>query len=219
MLTWVAVGLGAGAVAISTRWFMTRVDALGRVKAFPYISVGLVGLLAVLAALPGIRRSSLEHRLAKVASSLAGAKVRVHCQSLGGAFIDAGAELGYVKYGADGVPARATLIKHDQCGNLASYLKSGKHHPSAAQVVAVHVLTHEAMHMAGTTNEARAECAALQRDAATARLLGASAHDAAALARTYWLTVYPFMPDDYRDAMCAAGGVLDEGLRDGPWSS
>ncbi len=216
MLTWAALALGACAIAITARWFMTRVDALGRVKGFPYISVGLVSVLAVLAALPGIQRGNLEHRLAKAASTLAGARVAVHCQSLGGSFVDAGAELGYVKFRA-GVPERATLIKHDQCADLAAYLKSSKHHPSHNQVVAVHVLTHEAMHMAGQTNEALTECAALQRDAATARLLGANASDAAALARAYWRSVYPFMPDDYRDGTCAQGGRLDERIGDGPW--
>jgi hypothetical protein len=85
-------------------------------------------------------------------------------------------------------------------------------------VVAVHVLTHESMHMRGLTNEAAAECAALQRDETTAQLLGATAAEARSLARDYWLTVYPDMPSDYRDGGCVPGGPADERLDTAPWA-
>ena len=50
----------------------------------------------------------------------------------------------------------------------------------------MHVLTREAMHLAGRLDEAAAKCAAVQRDARTARLLGAAGADAAGLAAAYW---------------------------------
>jgi hypothetical protein len=82
----------------------------------------------------------------------------------------------------------------------------------------VHVLTHETMHMAGSTDEAIAECRAVQRDAAMARRLGADAADARALAARYWREIYPAMPDNYRTGQCAPGAALDEQLPDAPWS-
>ena len=94
----------------------------------------------------------------------------VHCQSLGGALADVGAELGYVKYGPDG-PEPKTLIKREACADLRSY-RGNRDHPSRDEVIAVHVLTHEAMHMKGLTNEQEAECAAIQRDRLTAQLPG-----------------------------------------------
>jgi hypothetical protein len=81
----------------------------------------------------------------------------------------------------------------------------------------VHVLTHEAMHLAGRLGESEAECAAVQRDAHTARLLGAEPADAAGLAATYWREVYPLMPDRYRSEQCQAGGSMDERRADAPW--
>jgi hypothetical protein len=99
---------------------------------------------------------------------------------------------------------------------LAAYVRSGGRRPSRAQVVAVHVLAHEAMHMAGLVQEHAAECAAVQRDARAARLLGASPDDARALAVAYWRTVYPAMPDGYRSTACRPGGTLDEHLPDAP---
>ena len=71
--------------------------------------------------------------------------------------------------------------------------------------------------MAGTTNEAHAECEAVQRDAWTARLLGATAEQGQALASSYWREVYPRMNQTYRSSDCAAGARLDERLEHAPW--
>jgi hypothetical protein len=217
VLTWLAVALGTGAAAVAVGWSLRRVDELGRPRRFPWVSVALLLVMAVGAAVPGVLRIQQERRLGGAASVLAGAKVAVRCQGLGGAFVDAGPELGYVRWRADGTPEPWTLIKRDQCRHLAAYARSDKRRPSRDQVVAVHVLTHEAMHLSGRLEEAAAECGAVQRDAHTARLLGASAADAAELAAAYWRNVYPLMPDGYRSPECRAGGALDERLADAPW--
>ena len=219
MLTWLSFGLLASVAAVVARWLATRVDAIGRRRGFPWVSVVLLAALAAATAAPVVLDGLRERRLARVASAVVGAKVGVRCQSFGEAFVDARIELGYVRYRPDGRPERSTLIKRDQCRDLAAYQRSDKHHPSGAQVVAVHVLTHEAMHMAGIVDEARAECAAVQRDARTARLLGASPADARVLAGRYWRTVYPLMPDGYRTRDCGPGGPLDEAGQDAPWAS
>jgi hypothetical protein len=96
------------------------------------------------------------------------------------------------------VPERSTLIKSAVCADLRSWLRSSKADPSLDQVVAVHVLTHEVMHMVGITSESLAECAAMQRDPDTASALGASPAEAVALAQRYRAEVYPLMPDAYR---------------------
>ena len=215
MLTWFAVALAGGAVAAG--WGLRRFDELGRPRRFPWVSVSLLLVMAVAAAVPGVVRAHQERRLGGAASVLAGARVAVRCQSFGGAFVDAGPELGYVRWRADGKPEPWTLIKRDQCRHLAAYARSDKRRPSREQVVAVHVLTHEAMHLSGRLNEAAAECAAVQRDADTARLLGAPDAAAAELAAAYWRNVYPLMPDGYRSADCRPGGSLDERLADAPW--
>ena len=207
-----------GACALAARWWMRRYDALGRPRGFPYFGVGLLVVVALAFAVPSVLRHREEDRLSAVASSLVGATVQVHCQGLGAEMVDMGSELGYVKWGADGVPEHQTLIKHAPCARLHDYLNSSKLQPSLDEVIAVHVLTHESMHMHGITDEAQAECAAVQRDAQTARLLGANAADATALARRYWREVYPRMPDDYRSGDCSAGGGFDEHLPDAPWS-
>lgn len=196
---------------------MSRRDALGRPREFPKASVLLLVVLACLAAYPGVRRHQEERRLAAAASAVAGVHDEVSCQGLGGALVETGAEAGFVRWGADGRPEHVAHIMWDQCRDLRSYLRSGKGHPTAAQITAVHVLTHEAVHTSGVTSESRTECMALQRDARTAQLLGASERAAKALAWLYWRTDYPNMPDDYRDAACVPGGSLDERLPTSPW--
>ena len=217
MLTWLAVALLAGAAVVAIGWGLRRADELGRPRRFPWATVALLLAMGAGAAVPGVLRASQERRLGGAASVLAGARVAVRCQSFGGAFVDAGPELGYVRWRADGSPEPWTLIKRDQCRHLAAYARSDRRRPTRDQVVAVHVLTHEAMHLSGRLAEAVAECGAVQRDAQTARLLGARPADAAELAAAYWRNIYPLMPDSYRSGECRPGGAMDERLPDAPW--
>jgi hypothetical protein len=213
----VSVGCAVGAFGLMVHWGAHRRDALGRPRDLPVVRVSALVLVAVVAAVPGAQRKVQERQLARVATLLAERQVSVHCQDGAEAFVDAGSELGWVPFGPDGVPLPRTLIKRDQCRLLKEY-RQHRHDPSVDEVMAVHVLTHEAMHMRGEQSEAVAECQAVQRDAVTARELGATPEQAARLAALYWAVVYPRMPQDYVTRECAAGGSLDERLPTSPWT-
>lgn len=215
VMFYVTLAFALGGAALVVRWFANRQHGAG---AFPAISVGSCAVLAVVASLPVVVRADLDATLGHDASKLIGVNVSVNCQTLTGSTIDMGNELGYVQWGPDGVPEHKTLIKHQQCNDLAAYLRSNKKHPTAAQILAVHVLSHESMHMAGHTSEAVAECYAMQHDAKLAQIMGAPYGAAIALARQYWITVYPRMPDAYRTGECRAGGQFDLHLPDVPWA-
>jgi hypothetical protein len=218
VLTWLAVLALLGALGLTGRWYAGgRRDALGRPVAFPRISVALLLVFAAVAAYPAFARYREERTLADVASTIAGVRVTIVCQTLSGAFVDVGAEAGYVRWGPDGTPEHTAHIKWEQCKDLRRYLRSDKRRPTRAQLQAVHVLTHEAVHTSGEKVEAVTECKAVQRDAETARLLGAPDDAARALAWSYWKDVYPAMPDDYRSSACGPGGALDEALPTSPW--
>ena len=124
MLTWLAVALLAGAAVVAIGWGLRRADELGRPRRFPWVTVALLLATGAGAAVPGMLRASQERRLGGAASVLAGARVAVRCQSFGGAFVDAGPELGYVRWRADGSPEPWTLIKRDQCRHLAAYWRN-----------------------------------------------------------------------------------------------
>lgn len=217
MLAWVAVLFAAGAVVVVLRWTLTRVDGLGRTRPFPLISVLACAVVAIGCAVPVLVHARLEHRLADAASAVAGRRVEVRCQTLGQAWVDAHPELGYVEFGSDGRPQRRTVVAVRACDDLSGWLGSGRRVPTRDQVVAVHVLAHEAMHMAGEVDEARAECRAVQRDARLAAALGATPAVARELARRYWREIYPELPDGYRSADCGPGRAWDEHLPDPPW--
>ena len=164
--------------------------------------MGFLVLVGCAALTPWVLRAVLEERLSDASSVFVGTAVEVHCQSFGEAFIDAGAEFGYVAFGPDGVPERKTLIKRQQCNDLRDYLRSDKVEPTREHVIAVHTLTHEAVHMSGITNESATECEAVQRDAEMAHLLGAPLEGAERLAFFYWEQIYPHMPSEYRSDSC-----------------
>ena len=218
MLPWCIAGLLAAAVAVAVRWAVRRTDGLGRPRRFPVVSVALLVVPACAFAVPVWRHDRLQDRLAHAAGQLVGHAVEVHCQTTGEEFVHVGSELGSVRWDADGRPERRTVISRETCNALQDYLDAGGKRPTPEQVVAVHVLTHEARHLAGTLDEAGAECEAVQRDAVTARLLGASAADAHRLARLYWAADYPSMPDAYRSSDCAPGAAWDEHLPEAPWT-
>ena len=219
ILAWLGVISLAGAAYIGIRWMLNRYDSLGRTKPFPSVAVGGLVVIAIAGLTPFFLRLRLEARLEEAASAIVGVEVEVHCQAFGGAFVDAGFELGYVRFGPDGVPERATLIKRQQCRDLSAYIRSDKTEVVQEHVVAVHTLTHEAIHMSGVTNEEETECIALQRDAEMARLLGAPPEAALDLARYYWQNIYPRMPDGYHTDECGPGGGLDRHLPDAPWAT
>jgi hypothetical protein len=173
-------------------------------------------LAIALALAPGLVLGFFEyedHRadlaMAQVASVLAGRPVRVTCQRLGGTFLDAGAELGYVRFDAAGRPGDETVLSYDACQALYDWMGSDKQDPTQEQVIAVHVLAHESEHLAGYVDEAVAECRSVQTTEQAAELLGATAAQARALAVRYATDVYPRMPDDYRSDQCRDGGTMD----------
>ena len=219
MLSWCAVASFVAAAAVAVRWWGRRWDGLGRARPFPFVSVIALVVAGGAALVPVVRHARLEGELSRAASRLVGVPVEVHCQTVGEEMVATDQHLGFVRWGTDGRPEHRTTIMREPCGALADYLSSDHREPSDEDVQAVHVLSHESRHMAGTMNEAQAECQAMQRDALAARLLGADAAQAHRVARYYWLVDYPRMADEYRSAECAAGGSWDEHLPDPPWDA
>lgn len=218
MATKVLAVLAAGlAVLTLVRWWQRPADGPGRRRAAPLLSVALFAGVAALAGIPLVLHARLEATLSAVASELAGRPVTVRCQTPSEEVFDVGTEYGYVSFDAAGRPEPQAVIKTDQCNDLRDFIRSRGTHVTEDQAVAVHVLTHESMHMRGIVDEAVTECAAVQRDALTAELLGALPHNARTPAQTYYAGRYPRMPDGYWSPECRRGGAMDEGLATAPW--
>lgn len=207
-MSWLVIGAALVVfVLLAARWVVTR-KGLAITVAALLVCVSLGGLEG--------RLALREHRWSVAASELLGQDVDVHCQRMLAYAIDVSPILGYVPYDPEtGGPAREAYLRRDTCDALAAYDPAA---PTREQVQALHVLTHEAMHMGGQRDEARAECEAVQRDVSMAMLLGATRDQASALSDAYWPEIHRTLPPNYQSANCGPGAEWDEGLDTAPWA-
>jgi hypothetical protein len=167
-------------------------------------------------------RTVNEHRLAAIASVIAGREVKVHCPGpLSRAFEYQPAE-GTVQFDAEGRPADETQLRKHACAELDA-LAEGRRTAELACVerstscgddaarlaFAVDTLAHESVHMSGNANEGETECRSMQLMAWTAMQLGTTEAQGRALAQLHFEVDYPLMGDTYHAAGCADGGALD----------
>jgi hypothetical protein len=175
-------------------------------------------------------RSVTEHRLAGVASMLAGRRVGVDCQGFWAEMLDIGNRSGEVDFPA-GRPPDHMFLTRSTCKRLRSFADEHERldclasidwarwsveedfngpceRGARADAEAVNTLAHESMHLRGVQNEAGAQCLAIQADAWTAQRLGAGAEEAADLA-AFVYAMQPALPTEYQSADCRRGGSLD----------
>jgi len=203
MLVTIAVASFAGAAFLGSR---------GRGA---WYALGLVGL-GLTSGTMAWQSAKLEDRLAEVAARVADRPgVVVDCKNLLQELLQE--KPGQVWFNADGTPSNTAELSWEICDDIDAWLDGGSGTPTDEQVIAVHVLTHEAVHLGGIRDEAQTECLAMQYDAAVAEALGADPITARALAERYATAFYPRMRGDYRHYNCAEGGPWDRTPRDGVW--
>jgi len=168
------------------------------------------GVLAAVAVLGYFeyQAQAAERRFGAIASEIAHRDVSVRCQGLLGDVTDVGAHLGYVEFDASGNPSDTTHISREACDWLKDY-ERGDHAVGLDSAMGVHTLAHEAMHLQGVINEAKAECYGLQQVPRVAERLGATPEQAHALAVFSYRAIYPQLPNAYRSPDCVPGGALD----------
>lgn len=173
------------------------VRVVRRRAAFPALGVAALVLWVALTAVGGwfeVRHHDAQAR-ATTATRLASGDpdARVECRRAGVDWTDLSGTLGMVRYD----DPRTARLRASTCAALGSWLWGDKAEPTLDQVVAVHVVSHEAQHVAGVWAEAEAECRAMRWDVAVAEELGATAAEAEALAARYASEVYPHQRDQY----------------------
>lgn len=186
-------------------------------KPFPAVSVAIYSVLLATLLWSQVRHQRLESRLTGVATELAGTPAPVACETFLESWIPQSIwALGYVSS-----DLKRIALRHGICRRLQEVIDSPDP-DSRFHSTAVLVLTHEAMHVRGLTNEAQTECAAIQRAAKAALLLGVPDTVARKLAQNYWLVQYRQIrqttDDSYYSPECRPRGALDEGLQYSPWN-
>lgn len=174
----------------------------------PLLLVLAVPLLFIVAVQQEQRRN--EHRLAEIASEIAGRDVDVHCPGLLARLADVSAHAGTVFFDEQGRPASFTDLDEETCSELERFAEGKTGQGEDEQVArALHVLAHESSHLAGVRDEAAADCYGLQRTAFVAERLGADPAEAQRLARLALAERAITAPADYRSSECHDGGALD----------
>jgi hypothetical protein len=178
------------------------------------------------------RDHALEHDLRPIAAGVAGRSVQVDCQSYWASLLDAQSREGEVMFDANGVPEPKIFLTRNMCERLHRF-RGRAHHgeldclhtidwgrpdalpfsspcfaEASGTIYAILVLAHESYHTAGVTDEAAANCFAIQAMAWTAIRLGAPVSEGELLARAM-LALEPAQGPEYGTSDCAPGGRLD----------
>lgn len=91
-------------------------------------------------------------------------------------------------------------MKYEECNFLMDWFRSDKKNPTSDQAYALHVLTHESMHVAGIMNEAETECAAIRNFVDVAEKSDASYEVAKKMQAMYLHDWWPRLPGSYKSS-------------------
>jgi hypothetical protein len=204
VLTVVAAILAVMSLVAWKRVIVGRDETDGR--GFRAVVAGLVSILALTAGgfeLAHHERQQLATEAIGVLSDVKGASA--DCERFSEELFNASQFQGYVYYDGSNV----AHLRRGVCHNLWDYAHGGQAHPTEGQIIAVHIVAHETMHINGIQSEAVAECRAVQLNHLVAEALGATPEEARALQRRYFADYYPRQREDYVSAGCTEGGELD----------
>ncbi len=149
------------------------------------------------------QRQQLATEALGVLSEVDGAKV--NCERLSEEVFNLSPYQGYVYFDGSNV----AHLRRNVCHGLWDYAHGGQANPTEEQILAVHLVGHEAMHINGVQSESVAECAAVQLSHLTAEALGATPEQARMLQRRYFAEYYQRQRSNYISGECREGGSLD----------
>ncbi len=191
---------------------------------YPTISIPYVLVTAALglaAAYTPIRYAYFEHFLSQKAQIIAESKkAKVHCNT----FINSVMDLNMLAAAYAQEETGRIVFQHPWCKTLLHHLE----HPenaSEAGIYSVQMFAHEAMHIRGESDEAMAECQAVQRYARVAMALGIGEYMAREHGLRYYHGYYQRrariggMAGNYYSEQCKPGGAWDERLIDSTWGA
>jgi len=156
------------------------------------------------------RHRDNEHRLAAVASELAGRPVGVHCPGFFARLTAIGTDAGSVEFDSAGRPSGSTDLDERTCAKLDALARNHGARlldPDTAQALVT--LAHESFHLRGIVDEAQTQCYAVQTVQLAAQRFGVPLHRARAVA-IWALSTSPYLlPAQYWSPTCHNGGPWD----------
>ncbi|MCJ7827195.1 MAG: hypothetical protein MUP36_03020 [Demequinaceae bacterium] len=204
VLTVVVAAVAAMSLVAVRRVIIQRDDPDGRV--FRAVVAGVLSIAALTAWYVEVahhQRQQLATEALNVLSNVEG--ISADCGRYTEELLNLSQYQGWVYYDGSNV----AHLKRKVCHNLWDYAHGGQANPSEDQILAVHVVGHEAMHINGVREEAVAECWAVQLNHFIAEELGATPEEARELQRRYYVEYYPRQRSNYISGECREGGDLD----------
>ena len=153
-----------------------------------------------------------ENKIEKAINKAIGRNTIFSCQGLFDSMFN------YQVLGFIEVNKNKIYLTYSTCHFLKSYVED-PNDVNMSEVMAVHVLTHEAVHASGILNEAKTDCIAFQKNHKMFYALGTSKKKSEALA----IKAFEKIPDprlkDYYSDECKPGGELDQKYPDAVWQN
>jgi hypothetical protein len=199
-------------------WSLIRPQTFNSVpRVVKYVVLGILTVLLIQQSYLEYRWISVEREVTRAIEPISGPGFTVHCQRLTEAMLYISSDRGRVEQRQDGSAEPRAMLTWQTCQDIKGWLASDRTSPTLDQITALHIATHEAMHLRGEFNEAAAECDAVQFDPWIFERLGATADLADRMAERYKTEIYPRLADEYVNGGCQAGGALDLFPDDDQW--
>ena len=203
-LTIVAAGLAAFSLVAWYRVVTRRADVDGRgLRAAGAWALSILALIAGYVEVAHHQRQQLATEALQVLSLVPG--ISADCERFTEELFNLNQWQGYVYYDGSNV----AHLRRNVCHDLWHYAHGDQANPTDGEVMAVHVVGHETMHVNGIVDESTAECMAVQLNHFIAEELGATPQEARELQRRYFEDFYPYQRDYYITSECREGGELD----------
>jgi hypothetical protein len=204
VLTVVAAVLAASSVVAWYRVITRTDEAFGR--GFRAVVAGVISIVAFTAGHFEVAHHLRQQRATEALGVLSEVEgVGANCERFSEELFNLSQYQGYVYYDGSNV----AHLRRNICHDLWDYANGGQANPTEGQILAVHIVGHEAMHINGVREEAVAECMAVQLNHLIAEELGATPEEARELQRRYYEEYYPRQRSNYISGECREGGALD----------
>jgi len=157
-----------------------------------------------------ISKFLFENKMSKAVKVVTGYSPIFFCQGLVDSMFNKSA-LGFVD-----LSQNKLYLTYSTCKFLKSYVED-PNDANMSEIIAVHVLSHEAAHVMGFLDEKRTECVAFQKNHEFFRSLGANKDNS----EVYALMAYKNIPNpkniNYYSKECRPGGALDQKYPNAIW--
>jgi hypothetical protein len=176
-------------------------------KKFPIISVSLCAVLLAFLGWQEMRWQFVQTEGSRAVRSVSLNKEgTLRCQRFSEAFFDINTSRAGMVSSAR--PNEA-VVNYEQCLDLMDWMSGDKKSATPKQVQALHVLTHEAVHVSKEYNEAVTECTAMNRDYLTVQALGGSKELMSTMPQQYYKEFFPRMSSEYTLPGCLISPEFD----------